>query len=276
MNFKLLFSTAALFAIALTGCSGKHVAVYDQNKSEALNVMSAALGPSTAERFLKDSEPVYKSSGTLAYAVANGAAGMAARSALGSAISTTSIGVDVASSLLSGPADSEVRHPKIIAWMPKDMASNEDEAGQKFAEIIYSAYSKAMAGYGVDVSAHKKVTHGWYDYLESDNKCEFISVLDHKPVEAAVLTVDMPRRVLESLKPQWLGEGEAWYFAHPATLSDSCLKIDQEKIWQEASSKLPEWIYFYTGTVTAKGNKAVYRKPFVYHQGKRLEFIMPQ
>lgn len=261
--FRFVF--AFLGVALLAGCASNPVA-YDPAHSEAFNVMSAAVGRQTVERYLPDSGPAKEGGGHTAMAVATGAGEIAASTVPGVSLSPLSI---VGSVLLAGSAPDDRKlfvRDGIMTWMPKSFAPNEETAREKFVRENALLLSNILEheGYSVKNIEYKEGNNGYYyAVINGSGK----GCLEKRRLSMlAAIGTKAPK---ETIFPAWIGNGDAWSFSPMVNsfigVDNSCM--DKSLIVKAFSEKNQD-MYIY---LTKKESP-----PVIIHQGKILSFVKPQ
>ncbi len=268
MKSKLVSTAAFCALIALTGCAGgvKPMA-FDNQKSEAMNVVAAAYGWGTAERFYRDAPP--EATHNTEKAIGVGAAGVAANTLPGVSLSATSIGVGMVSSLLSAPNNPAVG-TGVIFWMPAGQAKDGIEARNIATKMVSDALAETMNKFGFEgVSVTTRET--WPSNIHHEFYVKGHTCKNLHPEWGPLSVVSVNGKELEQVKaPSWLGGQDAWGIG-AGIFINSCAKpgINLIALYQDLSSRLPDWAYVQVGATNTRG-------PILFHQGKELRFITPQ
>jgi len=258
-------ATTLLIGFVLAGCAGKQAAVYNPQKSEAYNVMAAAIGEYDVERFLPDSAPPEQAGDNTTSTLATGAAAYAAHSMPLSGLSLTDVGVGVLSAMTAPDEDAKVKSNSIIAWMPKSLAANNKEAQRKILNIMTSATIETLKKNGFAINGVKRTQEAW------SFKAHDIYGLCENAEKNEILASNWTKTPYEGSSPLWLNGQDAWVLSHQSDSNIDVIKCvaDKEHLFESLSSKLPKWFYIYRASTEKT-------PPVVYHQGKALYFVAPK
>lgn len=171
-------------------------------------------------------------------------------------------------SILSSTAKKPEQWYRIIAWAPKDFASDVENAREKMKRLIGDAFSAAIQD---PISAQEldKLTRQSIIRIEAPHcLCAILINTYSKP------HIDQA--------PEWLGHysSYAWtpvlfnssmYFSPGYPMADKSKSLAEKMdVFKRVSEKLPAWAYIYV-PADPQGSPV----PVVYSQGRALLFVRP-
>lgn len=279
MKFILTSIMFVLAAYTAAGAQGAERA--SEQQSEALTVAKAAGFRKIRDVTSKDIDAAkITSSGS---PVAMGTIGVATKAGAmtpahglsSSAAGNFALAGALLSSLPVGYAESS---PRVLVWMPKELAASPEEAAEKLRELFVEAYRASLPDAQVDLaeraSGKKKSQRKKYLRISSAQcaDCEVFAPLlqaERLPKEGkAPEFLDGGNAYIWG-RPGWKGEG--LFGGYPWTLTEFS-PTDRQHSLERLSANLPDWVYIFAPADAEK--LAPYAQ--IFHQGEVLLFIQPE
>ncbi len=186
--------------------------------------------------------------------------------------------------------DLPAKHRQLVAWMPRSMAADLNDAQRIMRDVTMSAIDKALLDIGWSRSdfelsrrESKIIAAAVFRSIGSAPKCaEYSAPLANKCLLAAYIQtpveVDTSPAILgQDSQPSYLFRGDAILNGYISIVSRG-QDIDLQLFYMALSKHLPTWAYFYIPPKAvmkahADGNLAY---PQIYFRGKKELFITVQ
>jgi hypothetical protein len=277
---KLKTISCVILAATLAGCAATP-RTYDQDQSRALNLARAG---GIYDQDLRDSPD-----GTTSYR----------RSLIGRALDITRLATSLdaplrhlsgvqtlafnATDIMSTP-DKPSARPSLIGWMPKSVASDENQAYEKYVEAVDTAI-EAVAG---DMSlAASKLNDVKVPEIDGRPLMLWSIESEHYGCGAGECIIAYNiRQPYEWKTPAFVHGGELESYNIPANhpekysrfifrQSGDTADFPMDEFYRAISEELPPWMvmYFPPNTVFQEGSAISY--PVIYEQGNQLMFKDP-
>lgn len=266
-----------LLALCLGGCASPKPYVSNPKMSEAQNIIKAAGMVHNLDIVAPDNGSLATNvAGAVTHSMSHGGSLLASAGLRG--------GVSFLGGLVLGSRDPEA-YSKIVAWMPKEMATSPEEAKGKMDSMLSAALWDALKETPFPDGYSPNKTAGTDTFLIEGNGCV------NKPNQGVcryAFTVSAPE-VLPA--PDFLNGGESWAWTlhkwpiglSPATFSgDRKPHFPDYQVYEKMSAKLPEWVYIYLAPSFASWRVSVERPggtygflsmPVVLNKGNTLYFL---
>jgi hypothetical protein len=253
--------------------------------SEALRV-ARAVGFTTIQDIhvetLKSVDPRYKGPGTSATADAAKGAGIATglvkpTPGLSPALETSFL---LLGALFGTPPTELERSPRLIAWMPRDLASTPQAATVALRDLWFSAIAATLPDAHVEFGQRevppkkRLLTRPLLRYIRIDTPtCTDCRLYSPAMEEGAAPVLGKAPSFLGSYDAYIWGPLKMWdnstFSGYPWT--DSRMEpSDRVEFLIRLSSHFPKWVYLYTPT-----DEKVSIAPLILHQGEALRFVEP-
>lgn len=276
---KIIATSIAALAL-LAGCSTVTNNIDPKTNSEALQVARAATLFEVRDQEIPQTEFDRLADNT-AYNAA-WATTMYFNPAMGFS-SGSSLALALPALLLNNKPKDSFNH--VLAWMPKELADNPENAVDKMNGILLEALEKTATYFD-----QSNYTTG--DFKSRGRHITYIDIEDES-LECSlqegffcslVNRINTPRLTISPNVLQKQGEQPVYFFPlrKDHTLMfverrEELKKQDQLEIITTYSKNLPDWVYLYIAPKTIHNTKGeLLEYPFILHQGKTLLFVKPQ
>lgn len=248
------------------------------NTSFALNVAKAAGLDAKLQDLEVPADTVHNITDSSAYGLAMTLSGYNAP--VSGLSNVGGAGLGLAAWVFAPTAASSKSH--VIAWMPANLASTPDEAGNKLSKILQEAEQKAATEMGYETKIWDAPETGPYRgnryvklFKEGDAYCA------PKGQQICALIASFHGTPEKVIAPDFVSQkGESWFLDPTATRypeigwNKDYVGIKELEMLQAVSKHLPDWIYLYFAPKKVRLEQDKFlAPPIIMNQGKIHYFI---
>ena len=187
----------------------------------------------------------------------------------------------------------EKRH-QLLAWMPKELAKDSDQATELMHSMLRNAALKSLNELGYS-EVKGQSAYNYSSWVGKTTETIYINGKDCSPKNTVCKLVIYVSEPGEDIPPnfvstasvdtwQWRNRNGAEMYFFKSINQETQYFINELKFYNEAIRDLPKWVYYYVSpgmhqpgsTWTPDMKLPVYKYPFILNQGKMHLFIKPQ
>ena len=169
----------------------------------------------------------------------------------------------------------------MFAWMPSDLAENEEDARRVMGDLLTKASLAAFAEVGATSATSTPPAHALQSFSWSGGNCTPVHAPCYLNVQADAPEKTVSPAMLGGYPALFFSTDTLWAFPHTAsaTKDENGHEFSPSAEWVAAFSKaLPEWVFVYAPPkyiYIDKENKQANQTPVVFSQGRVKFFVKP-